>query len=574
MNYKLSIENPSSRYIQIEASTENPEKKEIEIQLPSWRPGRYELGNFAKNVRNFRAYDADGRELKSEKITKDKWKISSKGSAKISVRYEYYASDLNAGSTFTDENQLYVNPVNCLVYVPEKINEACRVELNVSEKWKVACALKKEKPNILLAENFDQLADSPFIASAGLKHNFFILDGVEFHLWFQGKTNPDWSKIISDFFIFVNEQMVIYGTFPSTEYHFLFQILPIKFHHGVEHTASTVIAFGPAYKLMEGDTYNDFVGVSCHELFHAWNIKAIRPAEMMPYDFTKENYSRLGYVCEGVTTYYGDYLLFRSGVWTEEEFWPSFEERMDKHFESHARFFQPVAEASFDSWLDGYVAGAPHRKTSIYHEGCLLAFVTDIFIRKNTDNKKSLDNVMRRLWNEFASKGKGYTEADYKKIIEEESGKDFSYYWNNYFYKANSYEPILNEALDYIGCELHMVPSRRVHEHLYGFKVGEPGGLTKVTEIYYGSPAEKCGLAVGDEIIAVNGMQLKADMHEWMKFFDDESTDLIVASGGYVKTVRLSAGKERWYANPKVRRKGDFSSAQARAWQAWSGKNY
>jgi predicted metalloprotease with PDZ domain len=574
MNYKLSVANPSSRYIQIEATTENSDKKEIEIQLPSWRPGRYELGNFAKNVRNFRAYDADGRELKSDKITKDRWKISSKGTASVTVRYEYYANELNAGSTFTDENQLYVNPVNCLVYVPEKISEACYVQLDVPEKWQVACALKKEKSHLLFAKNFDKLADSPFIASPNLKHNYFILDGVEFHLWFQGQTNLIWSKIISDFFIFVNEQMVIFGSFPSREYQFLFQILPHRFYHGVEHTESTVIALGPAYKLMEGDVYNDFLGVSCHELFHAWNIKSIRPAEMMPYDFTKENYSRLGFVCEGVTTYYGDYLLFRSGVWTEEEFWPTFNERMDHHFESHARNFQPVSEASFDSWLDGYVMGAPHRKTSIYHEGCLLAFVTDIFIRKNTGNKKSLDDVMRRLWNEFAQKGKGYTEAEYKKLVEETAGADFSYYWNNYFYKANSYEPILSEALNYIGCELHMLPSRKPYEHLFGFKVSEPGGITKVTEIYYGSPAEKQGLAIGDEILAVNGMQVKADLNEWMKFFDQPETELIVASSGYVKKVRLTAGNSTWYSNPKVHRKPHVLHSQEAAWEAWSGKKY
>jgi predicted metalloprotease with PDZ domain len=574
MYYRISSKTPSSRYLQIDAITENPEKKNIEIQLPSWRPGRYELGNFAKNVRNFKAYDSDMRELKADKITKDRWTIASKGTSKVTVRYEYFANELNAGSTFTDESQIYMNPVNCLVYNPEKINEECKVELEIPADWKIACALKKEKQNVLVAPDFDRLADSPLIASGTLKRNHFVLDGVEFNLWFQGQTKPQWGKIISDFFIFIAEQMAMFGSFPAEEYHFLFQILPTKFYHGVEHTHSTVIALGPAYKLMEGDTYNDFLGVSCHELFHAWNIKSIRPAEMMPYDFTKENYSRLGYVCEGVTTYYGDYLLFRSGVWKEEEFWPTFNERMDKHFESNARNFQPVSEASFDSWLDGYVPGAPHRKTSIYHEGCLLAFVTDMFIRKNTENKKSLDSVMKRLWTEYALKNKGYTEADYKRIVEEEAGADFSYYWNNYFYKANSYEPILGEALNIIGCELDFVESHRIHEKYFGFKVHEPMGLTKVSEIYYGSPAEKLGLSVGDEIIAVNGMQLKADMAEWLKFFNEKEVEFIVSSGGKVKTLRLKADSSTYFANPKVRRKADVSDLQKAAWEAWSGKQY
>ncbi|CAN5330091.1 PDZ domain-containing protein [soil metagenome] len=573
MIYKISSANPSSRYLQISATTGNLEKKNIEIQLPAWRPGRYELANFAKNVRNFKAYDADMREIKAEKITKDKWAIASEKTSSVTIHYEYFATELNAGSTFTDATQIYLNPVNCLVYNPEKMQEECKVELDIPSDWEIATALKKEK-NILIARNFDHLADSPFIASKSLKHNHFILDGVEFHLWFQGVVNPDWPKIISDFFVFIAEQMAMFGSFPSTEFHFLFQILPNKIYHGVEHTESTVIALGPGYKLMSGETYNDFLGVSCHELFHAWNIKAIRPAEMMPYNFTKENYSRLGYVCEGVTTYYGDYLLFRSGVWKETEFWPTFNERIDNHFESHARNFQSVSEASFDSWLDGYVPGAPHRKTSIYHEGCLLAFVTDMFIRKNTSNKKSLDDVMRRLWTEFALKGNGYTESDYKRLIEEEANADFSYYWNNYFYKANSYEPILAEALNMIGCELNFVESSRLNEKYFGFKVIEPAGQTKVSEIYYGSPAEKYGLSVNDEILAVNGMQIKADMAEWIKFFDDKEIEFVVASGGFVKNIRIKAGQETYYSNPKVTRKANPDDLQRTTWERWSGKKY
>jgi predicted metalloprotease with PDZ domain len=575
MNYRLSFQHPNSRYVQVEAVAADLKQDTVNVQLPAWRPGRYELGNFAKNVRNFRVEDQDGRQLNAAKITKDCWSVSCKGASSITVKYDYFANELNAGSTYLDETQLYVNPVNCLVYIPERITEECVVKLDVPDNWKVACALKKSGRYTLLAPDFDKLADSPFIASPSMKHNMFVLDGVEFHLWFQGECQPDWPKIISDFFIFISEQMSLFGTAPTQEYHFLFQILPQRFYHGVEHTDSTVIALGPSYKLMTDCTvYNDFLGVSCHELFHAWNIKAIRPAEMMPYDLTKENYSRLGFVGEGVTTYYGDYLLFRSGVWNEEDFWPTFEERLDKHFESHARHFLSVADASFDSWLDGYSAGAPHRKTSIYHEGCLLAFVTDIFIRRNTGNEKSLDDVMRRLWNEFAQQGKGYTEADYMRLIEEVSGGDFSYYKNNFFYKPNDYLPIIQDALDVIGCELEFVNARRPNEHYYGFKVSEPGGVTKVSEIYYGSPAEKHGLAVGDEIIGINGMQVKADLAEWMRYFGDDIAELHVVSGGRIRNIMLRSDGKAWYRNPKVRRKALVSADQRAAWIGWSGKKY
>jgi predicted metalloprotease with PDZ domain len=575
MNYILSFEHANSRFLHIEAVATGIKEDITEVQVPSWRPGRYELGNFAKNVRNFTAFDEKGRQLETVKRTKDLWEVRSKGVSEIHVKYEYHAAELNAGSTFLDETQLYVNPVNCLAYLPGRISEECRVKLEIPDNWRVACALKKEKGNVLVAKDFDRLADSPFIAGPALKHNMFVLDGVEFHLWFQGECTPEWPRIISDFFIFISEQMAIFGSFPATEFHFLFQILPTRFYHGVEHTESTVIALGPSYKLMtDRAVYNDFLGVSCHELFHAWNIKAIRPAELMPYDFTRENYSRLGYVCEGVTTYYGDYLLFRSGVWSEEEFWPAFNERLEKHFESHARHFLSVADASFDTWLDGYVPGAPHRKTSIYHEGSLLAFVTDIFIRKNTSNAKNLDHVMRRLWKEFALKDKGYTEAHYMKLVEQEAGADFSYYKNNFFYKANSYEPALREALDYIGCDLIFAPSRKPYEHQFGFKVAEPGGITRVTDIYYGSPAEKQGLAVGDEIIGINRMQVKADLAEWMRYFQDEVAEIVVASSGRIKTIMLRSDGKTWYSNAQVRRRNDVTPEQERAWTSWSGKKY
>ncbi len=568
MNYKFSFVNPSSRYIHIHAFAENINTDITFIQLPAWRPGRYELGNFAKNVRNFKVYDASGKEIATTKVTKDKWKVHSIGVKSLSIQYEYYSADLNAGSTFLDASQMYVNPVNCCVYIEGRLDEECHVELVVPETWKVATAMPNVGIHRFKVANFDRLADSPFIVSPSLKHNYFVLDGVEFHLWFQGECKPNWSKIINDFFIFVNENMRVFGTFPSEEYHFIFQILPTRFYHGVEHVDSTVIGLGPSYKLMD-ELYDDLLGVSCHELFHAWNIKTIRPAEMLPYDFTKENYSRLGFVAEGVTTYYGDYLLFRSGVWTDEQYWPTFEERLQEHFETEARMFLSVADSSVDTWLDGYVPGAPHRKTSIYHEGCLLAFITDMFIRRNSGNRKSLDNVMRRLWEEFAKQGKGYSESDYKQLIEEESGADFSYYWNNYFYKGNDYTPALSEALDYIGFTLDFAPSRKWHEHKYGFKVTEAGGITRVTEIYYHSPAESAGLAIGDEIILVDTQQVKNDMNEWMNYFGGEEHALKVNSGGIVRDILLKSRDESYYRIPQVFALDSLSAGQLHNFQLW-----
>jgi hypothetical protein len=419
MKYIISYKNPHQHFIDIEFIAENIQQDELVIQLPSWRPGRYELGNFAKNVQKWAAFDETGNPLNFQKVTKDSWKVETKGVSQVHVKYNYYAVDLNAGSTYLDTNQLYVNPVNCCVYIPGRMDGVV-LSVIVPEDYKIAISAANArfdegtgKQSFLLAD-YDELFDTPFIASKTLQHSAFDLGENKFHLWFQGECKPNWEKLTIDFMKFCKEQVDIFGEAFFKEYHFLFQILPTRFYHGVEHTESTVIALGPGYNVMKGDLYEDLLGVSCHELFHSWNIKTIRPIEMQPYDYTKENYSKLGYVCEGITTYYGDYLLYRSGVFNQEQYFQTFNERMQKHFDNHGRYNLSVADSSFDTWLDGYVPGIPNRKTSIYDEGNLLAFCTDIFIRKNSDNKYSLDDVMRYLYKEIALNEKGYSYIDYK----------------------------------------------------------------------------------------------------------------------------------------------------------------
>src|SRR5690606_8262001 len=121
-------------------------------------------------------------------------------------------------------------------------------------------------------------------------------------------------------------------------------------------------------------------------------------------------YSRLGYVYEGITTYYGDYMLLRSGVLSHEDYLRQFNSDLQKHFENEGRYNYSVAESSYDNWLDGYTSGIPGRKVSIYTEGMLTAFMLDMEIRSATKNKKSLDTVMKSLYVDFYKKGKAYSE--------------------------------------------------------------------------------------------------------------------------------------------------------------------
>ncbi|MEX0968225.1 MAG: PDZ domain-containing protein [Bacteroidia bacterium] len=572
ISYTISCENPAGQYLQIEMAIPEIEGDKLQLQMPAWRPGRYELGNFAKNVQAWRAEDIDGKFLPFEKRTKDLWEVTCKDIDTVVVKYNLYASELNAGSTYVDAEQLYLNPVNCLMYVPQRAGEDCSLSLNVPEDYLVAGSLRQTSGHQLWAPDFDRLADSPIIASATLQHQDFDLGGVQFHLWFQGIARPEWSRIQKDFMAFTGEQLKVFGAFPVEEYQYLFQVPPYPVYHGVEHERSTVIALGPGFELMKPEKYGEFLGISSHELFHTWNVKALRPAEMYPYDFTKENYSPLGYVAEGVTTYYGDYMLLRSGVWSFNEYCYKAGKVLNRHFHNYGRFNLSVAASSFDTWLDGYSEGAPNRKVSIYHKGALVALILDVRLRKRSNHKLSLDTVMRQLYEKFALQKIGFTEADYKGTIEAISDEDYTDFFQNYIWGTDALDEVLDEAFDFLGLAIKRVPSAFMAEQRLGFKLNEE---MMVTAIAPGSPAEVAGLSLKDEVLSLNGIPLQEKyVLSLFAFFEKAKMKLTVRSRGNLRTLKLQGGSETYYPYHEVVKQEHPTAEQMRNFEAWAGHRW
>lgn len=555
MKYIVSYQKPNNHYIDIEYIVDNVNSDKLEVQLPAWRPGRYELGNFAKNVQKWDAFDSNGNPLASKKLTKDLWEVETNGNNEIHIKYNYFAAEINAGSSYLDDKQLYINGVNCFLYVPNRQNEACELELLIPADYEVASGLTATGKHKFKTKDFHELVDSPFIASNDLKHHNFSESGVKFHLWFQGESKPDFNKLETDFRKFCKNQIEAFGGFPVEEYHFLFQILTYRTYHGVEHYNSTVISLGPSYDIMRKEGwYNELLGVSSHELYHTWNVKQIRPIEMYPYDYSKENYTYLGYIDEGVTTYMGDKFLFSSEVFDWEQYAKTFDQLLSRHYNNFGVNNYSVAQSSFDTWLDGYVKGAPGRKGSIYTEGALIAFITDIFILKNTNNEKSLNTVMQKLYNDYALQGKGVSDTDYKNIIEEIAGTSYNEIYSNLIHGNKDYTPLLKEALTYIGCKLEIKPSVNYHEASLGFKVRIENGATIVDNIYPNSLAENLGLSANDEIIAINGIKLNQDIEHWCNYFCKDNIALSIKKelGTIYKLVFESTDKSEGFKDYKI----------------------
>ena len=569
MEYIFSIPTPFERFVSIRQNIQGPFKNDaFELQLPAWRPGRYELGNFARNIRGFIAKNEKGTSLQVRKLTKDRWMISGKAK-QVQIDYQYYAAQPDAGACYLDHELLYINPVHCCMFVPGREGEKCTVKLEVPKNWQVACGLPQKGKYTLVADNFDRLVDSPFMVSPSLVHAHYTLDGIRFNIWLYGNADPDWPKIIRDFEAFSEVQLKTMKLFPAKDFHFLVLLLPFHFYHGVEHLNSTVLALGPGHKLMQPEMYKELIGVASHELFHCWNVKSIRPVEMLPYDFTRENYSESGFVYEGVTTYYGDLFLARAGCFDIHDLLKEYSVRLQKHMDNPGRFNYSVTESSFDTWLDGYVPGVPGRKTSIYDEGCLLAWILDFMIRSATNSKRSLDDVMRALYFDYARKNKGYTAADFREVAEIVAGREFGDYFKNYVFKAASLDTLLSEVVSLAALSVTTTPAALLHESRLGMRTEIRAGQLFVSSTYPGSPAALAGLVKDDELIALNEIRIENNLNELLQMYPDASLKMLVNSGKKIREYILKSNKASWYNKYAIVSEGSVTRSQLNFRQKW-----
>lgn len=547
IKYNISYKNPHKHLIDFELITSTKNKEKLQFQLSAWRPGRYELADFAQNIINWQAYNEKNEKLSFKKITKDLWEVECKNCNEIKIIYNFYANQLDAGACYLDEHQLYINPVHCMFYITDRINDEYHLKMNLPKNYTIASSML-QVGNVLKVKGYDLLAESPIICSDSLQHDSYIVSGITFNLWFQGKCQPNWKKLKKDFTAFTKSQINHFGGFPVDEYHYFFQITPFRSYHGVEHTKNTVLLLGPGKEIMD-KRYEDLLGVCSHELYHTWNIKAIRPIEMYPYDYTKENYFRTGFVAEGVTTYMGDLMLYNSGVFNWNEFVKTQNQNLERHLMNYGRFNLSVADSGFDNWLDGYKLGAPNRKTSIYPDAALCMLMVDIEIIKNSNGKSSLHSVMKELYQEFALKSRGYSENDFQNICLKYGGEKVKEIFKNHIYGTNNYIPSLETALDLVGLQLKEKKNANLSAQYFGFVAIKENERLIIKKVEPDSEADQNEIAVEDEITEINGIKIKNNFLDTLKECKNKVTfkikkkfsekEITLTIGNYYKLLEI-----------------------------------
>ena len=548
MKYFISYSHPERHFIDFKLIIDTKDLNILKLQLPAWRPGRYELGNFAKNIKDFNAFGANNEVLNFSKKTKDLWLIECETFDKVVVNYSYYSSELNAGSTYLDQNQIYINPVNCIFFNPDNYNSSYEISFDLHPDFKIYSSLENIGNNTLKASNFEELADSPIIASDSAQHKSLKINNVNFSFCFQGEVKVDWDILIKDFTSFISYQIKLFGSFPHKSFLFLFQITPYLAYHGVEHHHSTVILLGPSYDIFK-NLYKELLGVSSHELYHVWNVKGIRPKDMLPYDYSKENYTNMGYVTEGVTTYMGDRILFESGIFTLEQYFNELNKLFQRHFHNDGRNHYSVSESSWDTWLDGYVQGIPGRKVSIYVEGALIALICDAKIRRATKHNKSLHDVMRKMYS-GSDQLSGYDMELYKSNLESVSGESFDAIFSEIIYGKKDFKNYLIEALKVFGWNFSSKKAEKIGWQ-YGIKTYNKDKKLLVQNVLENSAGDKSLIVKEDEIIAVNEFRLEDNFDNWLGYFKNDEIVLKVNRNGKILDLKMKTINDNQYFNYK-----------------------
>lgn len=551
LKFEITSKNPASHYINVTLKIQNVNANKLTLLLSRWRPGRYEMGNFSKNIQNFKAFDSKKKQLLVLKPNTYTWEIFNDDLDKtIYVEYNYYANEYNAGACFVNEDILYFNPVHLLmnaVVIQQNENKKIKysIKLDVPKHYKIISSLKF-KNNECISYDYDELVDSPIVATSHSKTFSYQIDEIKFYVHSIDLHDHyiDTEKTKKDFIQFTKQILRFWGTAPFKEYHFIIHSLPYSYYHGVEHLKNTVIVLGPHHQIMN-KLYDELLGVSSHELFHAWNIKTIRPKPMFPYNYYTENYSELGFVYEGFTTYYGDKLLWQSNVFSDEQFFKCINERLNRHYLNYGKYSQSLLNASIDNWVDGYNNYAPHKKVSIYDEGCILAMMMDMYLIWKTNKKHSLRDLCLKLYDNQINHKSPYTlENVINGFIEFTKDKTDMAFFDATLLFPNDYLALFEKIAQHFGLFIEYQESDNWWEKYFGFKINEQNGKHVVSNIIPQSPAF-FALSLDDEIVSVNNLSVKDVLSE--KNFSHKKITLLVNRFHKITSIELNVDKKKTF---------------------------
>lgn len=538
VHYHLCPEQPESHLFRVTCTLREPDPDGQVLRLPAWIPGSYMIRDFARNVVRIAARDARG-EVGIDKLDKQTWRCAP-AHGPLAVECDIYAWDLSVRAAHLDRTHGFFNGTSVFLRPDGMDGQPCMVEITAPvdaacADWGVATALPAVEVDgngfgRYRASDYDELIDHP-VEMGRFQRIEYEACGVPHALVLTGRCRADGERLARDLAILCAWQVRFWGEpAPFDRYLFLAMVTGDGYG-GLEHRASSSLMCArrnlPAPGATGvGEDYRTFLGLCSHEYFHAWNVKRIRPAEFTPYRLDAESHTRLLWVFEGFTSYYDDLALLRAGLVGCDDYLEVLGQTVTRVLRGAGRHLQSVAESSFDAWTRFYKQdeNAPNAIVSYYTKGALVALCLDLHIRGETDDERSLDDVMRLLWKEYGLPGRGVGEDEMAAIIGRATGVGCAELLGEWV--DGTRDLPLTELLEAHGVRLHLRPAdgladrggkpaaqgvRPQRRMAPGFQLRADGPLARVSVVRSGTPAEAAGIAAGDLLVALDGIRVPVD---------------------------------------------------------------
>ena len=504
--YVVSMPQPENHLFNIQLTICDWDADFLDLHLPVWSPGSYLVREYAKNLQDFKAIDQNGKSLNWLKITKNHWRVESlKQTCQIS--YKIFANELTVRTNHLDDTHGYFNGAATFMFVPNYENHPFTVEIVVPKNnWEIATALPhfENHASIFFADRYDQLADSPFEIGIHTQVKFEVL-GKSHEIIVWGDGNPDLGQIEQDTKAIIATEAALFGGLPYDRYLFILHLA--NGYGGLEHRNCCSLIY-PRFNF-RGDHYLKFMNLIAHEFFHTWNVKRIRPKALETYNYDQENYTSSLWFAEGATSYYDQIIPLRAKIYGKAHFLKSLGETITRLQTTLGRQVQSLYESSFDTWIKLYRpdANSPNSQISYYLKGELVCMLLDLAIRNSSQNRRSLDDVMRSLWQYYGKPEIGYTEGELYAVIETVAGTNLQDFFVKYIHSTDELD--FNYYFEPFGLELY---AGYAQKSVYtGISVRSNNGVVTVKSVDANSPAQLVGIDANDEILAINGFRVTAE---------------------------------------------------------------
>lgn len=531
VHYRVLPADPAAHLFSVTLTVNRPSPDGQRFSLPAWIPGSYMIRDFARNIVTLAA-ECGGQTVALNKLDKQNWQAAP-CHGPLTVHYTVYAWDLSVRTAHFDQSHAFFNGTSLFLRVHGQDMQTCSVELlppegNEYKAWRVATTLPLNGAKLwgfggYQAADYDELIDHPVEMS-----DFTLIEfearGTPHAMCISGKHYADTARLAVDLKKICETEIDLFGELPPMT-RYLFQVLAVdEGYGGLEHRNSTALITARDDLPQRGEEtisngYRGFLGLCAHEYFHTWNIKQIKPALFLPYDLQGEAHTPLLWFFEGVTSYYDDIMLLRSGCIDQASYLELLGQQLTRLQRTPGRNQQTVSESSFDAWTKLYKAdeNAANAMVSYYNKGAVVALCLDLTLRRVSGGRSSLDKVMRALWLQHGKPLIGVTPEGLEELISEVSGVELKSFFEQTL--RTTEELPVAELLDAFGITLNLRPAEgpedkggktgngKTPPYYTGLRLATDPTGARVSAVLNHSPAHHAGLSAGDLLIAVDGLK-------------------------------------------------------------------